>query len=227
MYNIIEATFFNKAVIDIYTVYIYNNESSRLERYRLDSYRDMPYTSFGSMGVTEFFGNTISHIGWTSSDFLRAWSSFSAGRIRATNVFRRISEGGHIFQSMHYAGLAADHNSDKLSTAFSFAEDSHVAIAPAGYPELYPQSIGPLVFVMQDALNTLGFCECELDGFFGTKTLHELRRFKSSFALSSDDVCDHTTWCKLFQLAAGIGITPTVRGITRHNKIFCSLHSPK
>ena len=182
----------------------------------------MPYTAYGSMTVPDFFGKSLSTVGWTSSSFLRSWTSFSQGRIHPTNVFRRIFEGGHISQSMHYAGLAADFDCDKSSQDFPFAEKSHVALAGAGYPQLHPNCIGPFVFVLQDALATLGFCEGELDGFFGVATLNALKQFKRSNNLSPDNICDSATWSRLCFLASGCGITPTVSGISRRRLFFCS-----
>ena len=190
----------------------------RLERYRLETYHDMPYTAYGSMSVADFFTKTISTVAWTSSDFLRTWSSFSRGQIQASHTFRRIFEGGHISQSMHYAGLAADHNHTELLQTFPFEEERHVAISPSGYPLLHPGSIGPFVFVLQDALMTLGFCGGELDGFFGRETLNALARFKEAQNLPAKNICDNVTWNRLCFLASGCGITPTVSKILQQDK---------
>lgn len=209
-------------MIGIYTLYIYNDESLRLERYRLETYHDIPYTAYGSMTIPEFFGRSVSTVGWTSVSFLRSWTLFSKGNIRATNVFRRIFEGGHTAQSMHYSGLAAEHNSEKLSTAFPFSENRRVSLSPAGYPELYPRNIGPFVFVLQDALMTLGFNDITLDGFFGDRTLNALRSFKHVHKLDTNDICDLQTWRKLCHLAAGCGVTPTVSDILHSREFFCS-----
>ncbi len=214
-------------MIDIYTVYIYNNESSRLERYLLDIYHDMPYTAYGSMTVPDFFGKSISTVGWTTSAFLRTWTSFSQGRVHPTNVFRRIFEGGHISQSMHYAGLAADVNPDNITATFPFIEANHVALSGAGYPELYRHSLGPFVFVLQDALMTLGFGDGSLDGFFGNETRNALNRFKSTHQLPQDGICDMNTWNKLCFLACGCGATPTVSKIKRKCEFYCSFSQTK
>ena len=123
---------------------------------------------------------------------------------------------------MHYAGLAADVNLDKLSTTFPFIDTNHVALASSGYPELHLHVLGPFVFVLQDALMTLGFGDGELDGFFGNETLKALNRFKKTHNLPEDGICDITTWNALFFLSCGCGVAQTVSGITRRHKFFCS-----
>ncbi len=194
----------------------------RLERYHLKAYHDMPYTAYGSMSVPDFFGRSISTVAWTSTDFLRTWTAFSLGCVRATNVFARIFEGGHISQSLHYAGLAADHSCKILPGSFPFEEDGHVALSPSGYPDLHPGCIGPYVFVLQDALMTLGYCGGELDGFFGKETLSALIRFKEAHNLAAGNICDAMTWNTLCFLASGCGITPTTSKILPQHKFFCS-----
>lgn len=188
----------------MYTIYIYNNGSNRLERYRLEPYQNMPYTSHDSMFVSEFFSNTRSEIGWSSSDFLIAWSNFSKGRVRIKSAFRRISEGGHIAQSMHYAGLAADTDSGDISP-FPYVESGHVGLYPASYPVLSYGDIGPFVLVMQDALISLGFSEVKLDGFFGHETAKGLLRFLDCYNISPQKLCDHSVWQALTLHATGCG----------------------
>ncbi len=197
----------------MYTLFIYNNESYRLERYKLEAYKNMPYTSHNSMSVSDFFSHTISSVGWTSTEFLYKWNTFSKGKIHAKSVFRRIFEGGHIAESMHYAGLAADVTHIPKHCTFPFTEDNHVALSAAGFPELTLGSIGTYVLVLQDALSTLGFSEGELDGFFGPQTAKALSKFKNAYKLPSNSTCDRTAWRTLCFLAAGAGATKTVTHI--------------
>ena len=197
----------------MYTLFIYNNESHRLERYKLEAHRNMPYTSHNSMSVSDFFSRTISSVGWTSTEFLYKWNTFSKGKIHAKAVFRRIFEGGYIAESMHYAGLAADVTHVPMHCIFPFTEDNHIALNPAGYPELALGNLGPYVLVLQDALSTLGFCGGELDGFFGSETAKALLKFKNTFKLPNSSICDRVTWRTLCFLAAGAGLTKTVTHI--------------
>ena len=192
----------------MYTVYIHNNDSNRLERYKLKSYHDMPYTYANTLPVSLFFANTASSVGWTSTDFLKHWVSLSKRKFYGNYFFRRIAEGGHIQQSMHYAGLAAKVSGSGKSS-FPFTANNHVSLFPAGYPELSQGNIGPFVFVLQDSLLTLGFPECQLDGFFGNRTKDALLAFKIDQGLPATPICDKNTFNLLTFLSAGSGLTPT------------------
>ena len=204
----------------IYTLYIFNDESRRLERYRLENYMNMPYTTHNAMTVSDFFAHTASYIGWTSSGFLEKWSQFSKGEVRPSFVFRRVFEGGHIAGSMHYAGLAADMNCNHSSDIFPFSEPKHIALSPAGFPEIHPGDIGLFVLVFQDALAALGFTDGELDGFFGHKTLKAFRDFKSAYGIDGNDFCDTATWKKLTFHATGCGVSENVKYLIKHKIIF-------
>ena len=198
----------------MYTVYIHNNESNRLERYKLKPYHDMPYTYANALSVSDFFAGTHSLIGWTSTDFLKSWTAFSKGYCRSNYFFRRICEGGHTQQSMHYAGLAA-RLTKNTETNFPFQHNNHVALHPCGYPSLSHGDIGPFVFVIQDALLTLGFDNCSLDGFLGNHTKNALLSFKLSQNLPSPSLCDRNMIDHLTFLAAGIGIGNTVKYVKK------------
>ncbi len=202
-------------VCRMYTVYVHNNESNRLERYKLKPYHDMPYTYANALPVSAFFANTESLVGWTSTDFLKRWTSFSKGGCRGNYFFRRISEGGHIQQSMHYAGLSARITEEGEAT-FPFKSKKQISLFPAGYPTLYPGDIGPFVFVMQDSLLTLGFTECTLDGFFGNRTTNTLLSFKIEHALPMTPFCDTKTFDLLTFLAAGRGIIETIKYVKNY-----------
>lgn len=204
----------------MYTLYIYNNESLRLERYRLEAYQNMPYTCHGSMHVSDFFSGTVSTVGWTSAEFLCKWSELSMGKIYPQFVFRRIFEGGHIAESMHYAGLAADVRDIPKTLSFPFFENNHVALSPAGFPPVKLGDIGLFVLVLQDALATLGFREGELDGFFGHETLKALSRFCKSLNIPSSTECGRDTWQALTFLAAGYGLNENCKYINRSKIIL-------
>lgn len=192
----------------MYTVFIYNDETNRLERYKLKPYHDMPYTYNNTLPVSVFFANTASSVGWSSTEFLRLWAAFSKEGCSGHYFFRRISEGGHIQQSMHYAGIAA-----KLTgcsdISFPFRDREHVSLLPAGYPALFPGDIGPFVFVMQDALLSLGIGECSLDGIFGPRTKDALLAFKYICHLPPTPFFDSNTIDRLTFLAAGSGTNNT------------------
>ncbi len=192
----------------MYTVFIYNDETNRLERYKLKPYHDMPYTYNNTLPVSVFFANTASSVGWSSTEFLRLWAAFSKEGCSGHYFFRRISEGGHIQQSMHYAGIAAK-ISESSGATFPFCDRKHVSLLPAGYPNLFPGDIGHFVFVMQDALISLGFDKCSLDGFFGPRTKEALLSFKNTCHLPATPFFDSDTIDRLTFFAAGSGANNT------------------
>ena len=204
----------------MYTLFIYNSESNRLERYNLHPYSTLPYSTHSSMSVSDFFSNTSSYIGWTSTEFVQKWNKFSHGQIRAKAVFRRIWEGGYISESMHYAGLASDTFSNPPSGIFPFTSQNHVALSPWGYPDISFGDIGLFVLVMQDALSSLGFAEGELDGFFGPRTLSALTRFRHLHGLECNNICDRKTWRVLTFHACGCGVTPYCKYVFKSKAIL-------
>ncbi len=205
----------------MYTLFIYNVESKRLERYRLEPYSNIPYVTHGSLSVSEFFADTSSYIGWTSTEFIQKWNKLSRGQIHPQRVFRRIWEGGHISESMHYAGIAADAENIPNSHNFPFFEQGHVSLHPWTYPDISFGEIGLFVLVMQDALSALGFCEGELDGFFGPCTLRALTNFRHLYKLnSSNNICDRATWQALTFHACGCGVTPSCRYVFKNKVIL-------
>lgn len=204
----------------MYTLFIYNSESNRLERYNLQPYNNLPYSTHSSISVSEFFANTTSSTGWTSTEFINAWNRFSGGQIHPRFVFRRIWEGGYISESMHYAGLAADTFLNPPSGIFPFISQNHVALSPCGYPDISFGDIGLFVLVMQDALSALGFAEGELDGFFGPLTLRALTRFCHFHGLETKNTCDRESWRVLTFHACGCGFTPYCKYVFKNKTIL-------
>ncbi len=198
------------AVIYLYTLFIFNNESNRLERYNLEAYHNMPYTTHNSLSVFEFFNDSISKIGWSTSSFLSKWSLLSKGKLSATRFFRRTFEGGSIAQSMHYAGIAADVDTPIEQPYFPFRENNHVSLHPFGYPNVSFGASGIYVLILQDCLMTLGLYGNDIDGFFGNKTLRALLEFKKQLSLSATLICDAESWYHITNLVTGIGITNTI-----------------
>lgn len=175
------------------------------------------------MSVSDFFSASASTIGWTSTDFLKKWSDFSLGKIQTTAVFRRIFEGGHTAQSMHYAGLAADLRQKACGTHFPFCDQNHISLLPPVFPDISFGDIGLFVLVLQDALATLNFTKAFPDGFFGRETLRALTAFchAHNIPFSHDNkTCTQPLWRKLSFLAAGKGPSPYVHYINKSKLIF-------
>ena len=93
------------------TVYVYNNETNAVERYRLTDTDAMPYIENRTMTVREFRARSCSPVLWTDIRAMRAWNSLRRAYGRPIPIgaaFRRIWEGRHSPQSQHYAGIAFD-----------------------------------------------------------------------------------------------------------------------
>jgi len=203
----------------MYTLYIYNNDSHRLERYKLESYHKVPYTCFNTLYVSDFFSSTSSTIGWTTTAFLNRYSESFKGNSPSVSLFRRIFEGGYVSESMHYAGLAADSSFIPKNHTFPFCDQNHLALYPAGYPKISYGDIGVFVFILQDALSSLGFCEGGLDGFFGFETQKALSSFCKYNNISFTSECNSVIWKSLTFQAAGCGFNEHIKYFNSYKTI--------
>jgi len=221
------------------TIYIYNNDTNEMERYIRQEWEPMPYNTGGTLTVREFRGSSNSNVLWTDKRTMDTWNAFRAywGRsIPLRYAFKRIWEGGHSYQSQHYAGTSFDAGQDLSpserdqlrqaaidSGLWTYVEPAYLTptwvhfdkrILPgacaAGYPLLRYGSVGQYVLVLQDALNAIGFTGSGLDGYFGPATQRAVMNFQRSQGLAADGIVGCQTWQALTQLARGIGRTPTV-----------------
>lgn len=220
-------------------VFVYNPSTNAVEKYNKGLLDPMPYVLDKTMTVGEFRGGSSSNILWTDKSMLDAWNSFRQGWGKSIFIgyaFKRIWEGGHSAQSQHYAGVALDigHTlspADRIalwnyaisSGFWSYVEPLsltnrwvHVdkrfgtpACPVGGYPMLTVGNRGVYVFILQDALTTLGFTTSGLDGIFGNGTAQAVSRFQNSAGLPATGVVDCITWSKLTTMVNGIGPTPT------------------
>ena len=159
------------------------------------------------------------------------------GPIRIGAAFRRIWEGRHAAQSQHYAGTALDIGQgmtqaqrnrihalavqsrvwghvDPLRLTPTWVHVDRRFGAPAcrggaGYPTVRQGSRGVYVFVLQDALTTLGFTGSALDGVFGPRTDAMVRAFQRRFGLAVDGIVGCNTWREAASRAVGIGSRAT------------------
>ena len=223
------------------TVYVYNQATNQVERYNRGWADAMPYNVGRTMTVREFAGSSCSDILWTDRRAMQAWNQTRAAfgaPIPVFFAFKRIWEGGHGSMSQHYAGVAFD--AGQTMTAAQRARLHQVATSlgvwtyveplnltptwvhmdrrltpPAcatGYPLQRRGSRGVYVFVLQDALNALGFTGGGLDGLFGAGTAGAVRRYQQSRGLAADGVVGCRTWTALTNEAHDIGPTSTVVG---------------
>lgn len=222
-----------------YKVLVYNNANKRIEKYFLNANDTMPYATKGSLTVDEFRGSSTTSILWTDRRLMECWSALREAwgqRIVVWFAFKRIWEGGHSFQSQHYAGMAIDmaqglqnpelQNLRNLASnlgCFTYVEPASLAptwvhvdtrMLPAacqfGYPQVQKGSINTYVLTLQDALNAVGFTTKTLDGIFGKDTESAVKAFQRYQNLPADGIVGCTTWTTLTQKAKGIGKTATV-----------------
>jgi len=225
-------------VVRLATILVYNNDTNSMEYYERNEWDPMPYNVGNSLTVSEFRGSSESNVLWTDKRTMDAWNAFREYWGRAIPVgyaFKRIWEGGHGYQSQHYAGTSFDvgqalapaerdelRNAAISSGLWTYVEPAYLTptwvhfdkrMLPAacqfGYPLVMPGSINQYVLVLQDALNALGFTGSGLDGIFGPGTRQALINFQRSQGLAPDGIAG-ATWTALTMAARGIGQTPTV-----------------
>ncbi len=222
------------------TVLVYNNATSRIERYYKEENEPMPYTSNRYLTVGEFRGSSKARIIWTDRRYMETFNAFRRyyGKIIPVGyAFKRIWEGGHGKQSQHYAGgsfdcgqtLSAAARRQLWNAAKNFGRWSYVepqsltpswvhfdkrlsppACSTGGYIRVSYGSRGVYVLILQDALNALGFTGSGLDGIFGQRTLNALRSFQRQNGLAVDGICGCQSWRSITNQVVGIGKTPTV-----------------
>ena len=221
-------------------VYVYNPQTNWNEKYYRGLSEPMPYVMGRTMTVGEFRGESRSNILWTDKRMLNAWNTFRNGWGRPIFIgyaFKRIWEGGHTGQSQHYAGVALDFGHTLTaaqrtalwryayySGVWTYVEPQNLtprwihvdkrhgvpACSVGGYPSLAIGSRGVYVFVLQDALDTLGFTGGGLDGQFGVGTRNAVYGFQNRQGLPITGVVNCVTWQRLTSLANGKGRTSEI-----------------
>ncbi len=221
-------------------VYVYNPSSNNIEYYNRGLNEPMPYVTGNTLTVGEFRSNSNSSVVWTDRRVMEAWNITRRAWGRPIYVgyaFKRIWQGGHDRMSEHYAGTAFDmgQNLDNATrnalrdTAYNtgvwpYVEPAYLtptwvhvdkrmgtpACAAGSFPLLRIGSKGVYVFVLQDALNAVGFTGAGLDGVYGAGTARAVSAFQASRGLGADGVAGCNTWNALSSAANGIGLTSTV-----------------
>jgi len=218
----------------MYKVVIYNNDTNQLETYWRRISDQMPYTLNRYLTVKEFKGKSNSTILWTTKATMQNFNKLRqrwANPIYVGYAFRRPWEGGHGQQSQHYAGTAMDiaqnlkpsvrkqlHQLAVKLGIYTYVEPYtmtptwvHVdkrygsPACSAGYPVLRYGSKGIYVFILQDALDFLGYNVGSLDGIFGSKTYNSVISFQKNYGISTTGVVACQTWTKLASLVVGKG----------------------
>lgn len=220
-------------------VFIYNEIYNRIEKYFRNEYDPIPYSVGNSLTVKEFRGSSKSSALWTNRKTIDSWNVFRRSWNRPIYVgyaFKRIWEGGHSNQSQHYAGTAFDIgqtlNSTDRDTLRNFANASGVwsyvepkyltptwvhvddrfglpACSAGGFPSIVTGNKGNYVFIIQDALNALGYVVA-LDGVYGPNTANAIKAFQKAKGISVNGIVSCGTWTRLTDAANGIGRTSTV-----------------
>lgn len=220
-------------------LYIYNPQNNVVEKYNRTLLDPMPYVIGKTMTVGEVLGSSNSNILWTDKSMLDAWNAFRQGYGKSIFIgyaFKRIWEGGHSPQSQHYAGVALDIGQTLTQAerivlwnyaislgVWSYVEPLSIterwihvdkrfgipACPVGGFPMLIKGNRGVYVFILQDALTTLGFTSSGLDGIFGNGTVQAVSKFQSGSGIPMTGVVDCVTWDKLTTMTNGIGPTAT------------------
>lgn len=220
-------------------IYVYNPATNVNEIYYRGLNEPMPYIIGNTLTVGEFRSNSRSNILWTDRQTMNAWNVFRrvyGKNIFVGYAFKRIWEGGHAGQSQHYAGVAFDmgqnltnagraqlRNAAYNSGVWSYVEPANLtptwvhvdkrtqtSACGAGYPPLKVGSKGVYVFILQDALNALGYLTGVLDGSFGSGTQRAVINFQRANNIYGDGIVGCSTWQTLTRKANGIGRTNTV-----------------
>ena len=92
-------------------IFVFNNDTDRMEVYIRGESDSMPYNTNGTLKVREFRGSSKSNILWTTKRTMQAWNSqryIWGAPIPVGFAFKRSYEGGHGSLSQHYAGVAFD-----------------------------------------------------------------------------------------------------------------------
>lgn len=219
-------------------VFVYDGSNGQMQVYNLELNETMPYATTNTLLVGEFRGSSTSNTIWTDRKAMECWNKLRAAwgsNIYIPFAFKRIWEGGHGFQSQHYAGMAIDMGQNLNETdrenlrqlakdinCYSYVEPPSIAptwvhvdtrLGPpacaAGYPELKLGDINTYVLLLQDALNTLGYSTGGLDGRFGMNTENAVMAFQKSQELMPTGIVDCATWTILTRLVKGMGQTQT------------------
>lgn len=221
-------------------VFIYNNDTNKIEKYIRNLLDPMPYAKRLYLTVRDFRGSSKGNILWTDKLTMQTFTQFREYYNKPIHVkyaFKRIWEGGHVGQSQHYAGTAFDAGQNLTekgrnalySSANSFGKWTYVqqqsetpdwvhfdkgqtpgACKSGGYIMVKHGSRGNYVFVLQDALNSLGYFTGGLDGIFGNHTQSAVREFQRENQLAIDGIAGCDTWTALAGKANGAGQTPMV-----------------
>ncbi|MBQ3055005.1 MAG: hypothetical protein IJC88_02765 [Oscillospiraceae bacterium] len=176
-------------------ILVFHTAFRSFERYLLEPFEQMPYTSHNALKVSEFCSQSRSSLLWTTKDAMDCYMNHyhKNPSTRVTHAFRRIWEGGHTIFSSHYIG-----------EGFDLSDGHHLSpYSPLPYPDLQYGAVGVPVLVLQDALFTLGFDCMALDGYWGVHTEHALKEFAASFFVPYHGIVDEFFWRQLLFFACG------------------------
>jgi|GEM_PF-31442 len=220
-------------------IYVYSEKNDTIERFERGLNESMPYVKGGTLAVRDFRGKSCSTTFWTTRCAMEAWGITAASfgkKVPVDTAFRRIWEQGFAPQSQHYAGVAFEAGNlfgrAKCRALRDHAERldiwSYIEPEPAeadtvyldrrygspackdGYPTIKQGCKGVYVFVLQDALNVLGYGANVLDGKFASGTSKAVSHFQEENGLPATGIVNCETWEAITMKAVGRGQTPTV-----------------
>lgn len=220
-------------------IFVYNNDTNRMETYYRGLSEAMPYNTNRTLTVREFRGSSNSPTLWTDKRAMQAWNSqrYLYGKpIPVRFAFKRPYEGGHGNQSQHYAGVAFDvgqtlsnaqrnvlRTSAQNSGIWGYVEPEYLsptwvhfdrrsgtpACSTGGFPLIRQGSKGVYVLIAQDDLNTIGYRTGGFDGIFGPATRNAVISYQKRVGLAADGIIGCNTWRSLQEWVVGTGRTNT------------------
>lgn len=203
-------------------IYVVDETNDTIEEFVLCLNENMPYTTGGRLTVRDFRATSNTCIMWTTKRFLMSIEEIidpcldfdvRTGFLRAfetpdngfyQHLLGTALEGGENLSYFWRMNLAkqiedealmdwigdVDHEPSLMQ--FYQASYSDSALVPFKTVRLKDQGIS--VFVLQDALWTLGYCIDELNGVFDQSLENALMQFQNENGLILDGVAGPETW---------------------------------
>lgn len=208
-------------------VYVFNDDTGRIEKYSREYSDPMPYNISNTLTVREFLNRHT--VGWTDLYTMNAWNklrNYYGAPIIVKSAFSTMNDNGCLPDPQFYFGMGflispiKSGDAEKLheaaveSEAFSFVapfvrgEDILVdnRYKPAnlyltsGLPNLFRGVRCNQVFGVQDSLKLFGY-NIAVDGIFGPETERAVIQFQRNCGLTEDGIMTYLEWNSL--LATG------------------------
>ncbi len=210
-------------------IYVFNTTNGNIETYTREKNEPMPYNVGGTLSVGEFLGSyDVGWTDDETMRAWNRFRAFVDEPVQIDYAFRRVTDYGCETNAQHYAGTAFTvggnlgpgrlqllHDAAVASGAWNRVEamtgrstivqfdkryQPSTLFSGDGWPNLFRGRAGNQTFVLQDALNKLGYNAGNLDGRFGPNTEAALRRFQAARFLTEDGIATRMEWESLLNM---------------------------